>query len=106
VLKEERMGTDTFIAVFAVVVSLGAAYFSWLTAAKSNELSRISALIALREHYFTLFQRNVEFADNHKGMASAVAAAASSAGEAADRLRAIDSRLVAHYEGLIRETRT
>ena len=99
------MTTDTLIAGFAVIVSLVAAYFSWRSTTKSNELSRINALVALRDHYFTAFRRHAEFAEHHRDMASAVQAAGQAAGEAADRLRVIDAKLSDHYEGLVNEAR-
>ena len=97
------MTTDTLIAGFAVVVSLVAAYFSWRAATKSNELSRINALVVLRDYYFTTFQRHAEFVEQHRGIASAVQAAGQAAGEAADRLRVIDAKLSDHYERLVNE---
>ena len=100
------MSTDTLIAGFAVVVSLIAAYFSWRTSIKSNELSRINALIALREHYFSAFRREAEFIERHRDMPSAVASSGKSAGDAADRLRVIDTELAKHCDRLVRELRT
>jgi hypothetical protein len=99
------MTTDTLIAGFAVLVSLLAAYFSWRAATRSNELSRINALVALRDHYSTAFRRHAEFAEQHRGMASAVQSAGQAAGEAADRLRVIDAKLSGHYERLVNDVR-
>lgn len=100
------MSVDTLIAGFAVVVSLIAAYFSWRASIKSNELNRINALIALREHYFATFRREAEFIDRHKDFVSAVRASAKNAGEAADRMREIDAFLAKHTDQLLHELRT
>ena len=97
------MKIEVLIAGFAVIVSLVAAYFSWRTSTKSNEISRVNVLVALRDYYFTAFRREAEFIEKHRDMASAVQSAGKAAGEAADRLRAIDAKLSEHYDRLINE---
>ena len=99
------MTAETLIASIAVLVSLGAAYFSWATATKSNHLNKINSLIALRQHYFAMFQLEADFIERHRGMPSAVKSAGESAATIADRLRVIDTKLAGHYEQLIRGAR-
>mgnify|MGYP003423392115 len=100
------MSTDTFIAGFAVAVSLIAAYFSWQSSVKSEELSRINALIALREYYFARFRCEAEFIESHRDFPSAAASSGKKASEAADRMHEIDKKLAMHCDKLLQELRT
>lgn len=91
------MTVEIALSVLALLVSLGAAFFSWLAASRANRLSQVSTLLSLRAYYVEESRRHTEFARNNRDFESVLRSGALASEEMSEKIRGIDAQLSRHF---------
>lgn len=92
------MNFEMVVSSIALIISISSAIITHRIGVKSNQLNKINALIAIRNHYFSMFRQEAEFIDRHRGHNSVVKSSAESAAELAEKMRNADISLSEYVE--------
>ncbi|MDI3275880.1 hypothetical protein [Pseudomonas sp. AL03] len=100
------MTTEELIAIGAVLIaSLAALYARWSAneAKKANDIGRLNALLALRQHYLELMNHQAKLAELLKTSSSGIQAVRETYGELDTKLRDVSREIDKYHWNLVSE---